>query len=143
MNELEFYKDLYKSTDIGYDAITRLMPKVHNERLRHDMALHMSGYCHFFKMAKEYLNGVNEEVKDRSTVSRLPAHIGMTMHTMFDSSPAHIAELMINGSNLSILDMRRRLNRLREQSGTEEAATLCQRVIDFEQDNVKRMQKYI
>ena len=65
------------------------------------------------------------------------------MHTMFDSSREHIAELMINGSNMSILEMRKQLNRLREQRGTEEAADICQKMIDFEQDNVKRMQNYI
>ena len=76
-------------------------------------------------------------------IKQLPAKIGMHMHTLFDRSCGHIAELMINGSNMSILNMRKKLNRLREEDGTGEADDVCQRMIDFEQNNIKRMQKYI
>lgn len=143
MNEVEFYKELYRSADVGHDAVERLMPKVQDEHLRHDMALHMEGYRHFGGIARGELRRVREEARRDSPLKQLPAHIGMAMHTLFDRSSSHIAELMINGSYMSILDMRKHLNRLREQKGTEDAAILCQRMIDFEEDNVKRMQNYI
>ena len=143
MNELDFYRNLYKNTDTGYDAVTLLLPKVQDEKLHHDMVLHMDGYRHFSRVAREQLKKANQTVKKVPTVRHIPARVGMIMHTMFDSSREHIAELMINGSNMSILDMRKQLNRLREQRGTEEAADICQKMIDFEQNNVKRMQNYI
>ena len=143
MNELEFYQNLYKSTDTGYDAVTLLLPKAQDEKLHHDMVLHMEGYRYFSRVAKEQLQKANQKAKRLPGVRHLPARMGMMVNTMFNSSPEHIAELMINGSNMSILDMRKQLNRLRKQSGTDEAADICQKMIDFEQDNVKRMQNYI
>lgn len=143
MNEKEFYKDLYRDTDIGYDAVTLLLPKVEDGDLRHDMNLHMDGYRYFGKVAREHLAHMHTEATRDPAIKQLPAKIGMHMHTLFDRSCGHIAELMINGSNMSILNMRKKLNRLREGDGTGEAADVCQRMIDFEQDNIKRMQKYI
>lgn len=143
MNQLEFYKNLYKSSDTGYDAVTLLLPKAQDEKLHHDMVLHMEGYRYFGRVAKEQLQKANQPAKRLPGVRHIPARMGMMVHTMFNSSPEHIAELMINGSNMSILDMRKQLNRLRRQPGNEEAADICQRMIDFEQDNVKRMQNYI
>ncbi len=143
MNELEFYQNLYKSTDSGYDAVTLLLPKAQDEKLHHDMVLHMEGYRYFSRVAKEQLQKANQKTKRLPGVRHIPARMGMMVNTMFNSSPQHIAELMINGSNMSILDMRKQLNRLRRQNGTEEAADICQKMIDFEQDNVKRMQNYI
>ena len=35
MNELDFYRNLYKNTDTGYDAVTLLLPKVQDEKLHH------------------------------------------------------------------------------------------------------------
>ena len=143
MNDLEFYRDLYKSSDIGFDAVTRLMPKVENKKLRHDMALHMDGYRYFARIAKEHLEEAGEKAEREKSYRQIPARIGMAMHTMFDSSPAHIAELMINGSNMSIIDLNKKLNRLREQKGSEEVIGVCQNMIDFEQTNINRMKRYI
>ena len=143
MNELEFYHALYKSADVGYDTVTGLLPKVQDERMRHDMALHMEGYRHFSHVANEYLTAANQKGEKHSTLRMIPSRVNTAMNTMFNSKREHIAEIMINSSNASILDMRRHMNRLGEHKGTEEAATVCQRVIDFEQDNIKRMQKYI
>lgn len=143
MNELEFYQKLYKSADIGYGAITDLLPKVHDEKLRHDMALHMEGYRHFSHVANEHLAAANQKGEKHSPLRALPARMGTMMNTMFNTSREHIAEVMIRQSNASILDLRRTMNRLGEHKGTEEAVTDCQRMIDFEQDNIKRMQKYI
>lgn len=143
MNELEFYRELYKSSDIGFDTITQLLPKVENKKLRHDMALHMDGYRYFSRVAEERLTEAHEKATKEATIRQIPTRLNTAMHTMFDSSAPHIAELMINGSNMSILDMNKHLNRLREEKGTEQASELCQNVIDFEENNIKRMKKYI
>ncbi len=143
MNELEFYRALYKSADMGYDAVNNLMPKVSSEHLRRDMARHMDGYVYFGNIAKEKLEEAHESPEREPGIKKVPAKIGMSMHTMFDSSPAHIAELMINGSNMSILDMQKKMNRLHEHGGCEEAEGICRRMMDFEADNIKRMQKYV
>ncbi len=143
MTELEFYRELYKNADTGYDAISILMPKTTDEKLRHDMALHMDGYRYFARLAKEKINDAHEDAKKENPLVQIPARIGMMMHTVMDRSTSHMAELMINGSNMGIIDMTKNLNRMKEKENTEEAQEVCQRVIDFEQDNIKRMKKYI
>ncbi len=143
MTELEFYRELYKNADTGYDAVSILMPKTTDEKLRHDMALHMDGYRYFARLAKEKINDAHEDAKKETPLRQIPARIGMMMHTVMDRSTSHMAELMINGSNMGIIDMTKNLNRMKEKGNTEEAQQVCQRVIDFEQDNIKRMKKYI
>lgn len=143
MNDLEFFEQLYKDADTGYDAISILMPKVSDRHLRHDMALHMDGYRHFSRLAHEKLTDAHRTPKKEKAIARVPARVGMMMHTMFDTSTGHMAELMINGSNMGILAMHKNLNRLREAGGAEEAEDICKKVIDFEQDNIKRMNQYL
>ena len=143
MNELEFYEQLYKDSDMGYDAVNNLLPKVTDQHLRHDMALHMDGYRHFSRLAHEKLTDAHVTPKKESAMAKVPARVGMAMHTMLDTSPSHVAELMIGGSNMGILSMHKNLNRLRESGGAEEAEDICRKVIDFEQDNIKRMTHYL
>ena len=143
MTELEFYRELYKNADTGSDAVSILMPKTTDEKLRHDMALHMDGYRYFARLAKEKINDAHEDAKKENPLVQIPARIGMMMHTVMDRSTSHMAELMINGSNMGIIDMTKNLNRMKEKENTKEAQEVCQRVIDFEQDNIKRMKKYI
>ena len=143
MNELEFYEQLYKDSDMGYEAVQNLLGKVSDRHLKHDMTLHMDGYKHFSRLAKDKLNEAQQTPKKESAMARVPARVGMAMSTMFDASPSHVAELMINGSNMGILSMQKNLNRLRESGGAEEAQDVCRKVIDFEQDNIKRMNQYL
>ena len=143
MNELEFYQLLYKKADRGYGAVTDLLPKVQDEKLRHDMALHMEGYRHFSRIAKEHLSAARQQPEKGSAIGAWPSRIGSMVNTMFNTSREHIAEMMIHNSNAEILSLHRTMNRLEEHKGTDEAVNVCRRAIDFEQDNVKRMQNYI
>ena len=128
---------------MGFDAVTRLMPKVDNQKLRHDMALQMDGYRYFARIAKEHIEEAGEKAHRENGLKQLPARIGMAMQTVFDSSAAHIAELMIDGSNMSILDLNKKMNRLRERKASEESIGICQNMIDFEETNISRMKRYI
>lgn len=143
MNELEFYEQLYKDASMGYEGVQNLLPKVSDRHLKHDMSLHMDGYRHFSSLAKEKLQGAHITPKKENALTRGTARVGMAMQTMLDTTPAHIAELMIDGSNMGILSMHKSLNRLREAGDAAEAEDICKKVIDFEQDNIKRMNQYI
>ncbi len=143
MTELEFYRELYKSADNGYDAVSALMPKTENEKLRHDMALHMDGYRYFARVAQEKLNVAHEDAKKENFLRTMPAKIGVAMSTAWNHSSEHMAEMMINGSNMGVLEMTKNLNRLKEANASEEACETCQNMINFEQDNIKRMKKYV
>lgn len=143
MNELAFYKMLYRKADREYGHVTDLLPKVQDEKLRQDMARHMDGYRRFSHIAQEHLSAANQKGGKYSPLAALPGRMGCMVNTMFNTSREHIATLMIHQSNASILALHRTMNRLAEYKGSEEAVTVCRQVIDFEQENITRMQKYI
>lgn len=143
MNELEFYKMLSQKADREYSSVTDLLPKVQDEGLRQDMARQMDGYRRFSHLAQEHLSASGRKGGKASRLSALPGRMGRMVNTMFNTSREHIATLMIHNSNASILALHRTMNRLAEYKGSEEAVALCRQVIDFEQENITRMQKYI
>ena len=63
------------------------------------------------------------------------------MHTLKDSSPEHIAELMVNGTNMAIVDMIKTVN----DAENEEPNTkkLAQSYIDQEEKNLEELKKHL
>ena len=62
---------------------------------------------------------------------------------MMDTSLSHIAEMMIQGSNMGIIEMNKCINTC-ERGGCEGGAVkLAQDIVEFEQQNLERMKKYL
>ena len=59
---------------------------------------------------------------------------------MLDTTTSHLAEMMINGASMGIVDLEKRLN---EGGYTEEAESFAREVLDFEKSTVERLGQYL
>jgi translation initiation factor 2B subunit (eIF-2B alpha/beta/delta family) len=76
-------------------------------------------------------------------MTRLSARMGVALNTMIDSTTSHIAEMMIQGSNMGITDMTKLLNDHTAHGTAKKAAELAREVIAFEEENLERLKKYL
>ena len=72
-------------------------------------------------------------------MTRLSARFGMAFNTMLDSTTGHIAEMMIEGSNMGITDMIKLLNNFEVGNGDSEAVRLAREVVRFEEHNLEML----
>ena len=64
----------------------------------------------------------------------------MAFNTLLDTTTSHLAELMINGATMGIIDLEKRLN-----SGTYsiDAKSLAEDVLKFEKSTVERLGEFL
>ena len=67
--------------------------------------------------------------------------MGINSRTLLNTSTSHIAELMIKGSNMGVIEMEKILNQ-NEEAG-EKPVALAKQLLDFEAKNVERLKKYL
>ena len=66
---------------------------------------------------------------------------GIQLNTAFDKTPDHIAEMMIQGSTMGIIDMSRTLKQYNDIPQNIKA--LGYELITVEENNVQRMKSYL
>jgi hypothetical protein len=86
---------------------------------------------------------MNCEAKEPGMLSKLPAELSIKMSTMMDNSDSKIAEIMIGGYNMGIVDLQKNINSAKEEGASEEALNIANGVMAFETGSIEKMKKYL
>ena len=134
---------IYENVKMGADSIVNLLPKVEDSRLKSDMSVQLGGYERFAAQARRELGEMGIEAEEKGMMTKAMARVGMEFNTMMDTSLSHIAEMMIQGSNMGIVEMNKCINAC-ERGGCEDGAvSLAREIVAFEEQNLERMKKYL
>ena len=140
--EEKLLNNIYQNVKMGVDAINTLLPKVEDQAMRQDLTTQLLGYEEFSTQATKLLLEQGKTPKEISAFQKIPAEAGIHMNTLRDRSNSKIAEMMINGSIMGIIDTTRTLNQCRETC-PKQLTQLAHDIIDFEDNNVTRMRAYL
>ncbi len=143
IREEDFLGEIYKNVKMGADSIINLLPKVKNDGMRSAMTMQLDGYERYAARAQKELEARGAEAKEENVMTRLSARFGMAFNTMLDSTTGHIAEMMIEGSNMGITDMIKLLNNFEVGNGDSEAVRLAREVVWFEEHNLEMLKPYL
>ncbi len=143
----ELYAEVHRSASMGIESILALMPKVNSDALKSDMTAQMNGYGALRKRAEHGLTECDAKAEKESPAKVFAARMGIAAETVLDTSSSHIAELMIRGSGADIISITRAQNKALHgpsRIGEDNAAyALSRDVIDFENESIDRMKKYL
>ena len=134
----ELLNEVYKNTKMGGDSIIDLLDKVSDNGLRAEMTDELSVYRRYAKEASEKLSERGLKPKELPMTAKMGAKMGMVMNTMLDTTTSHLAEMMINGATMGIIDLEKKLN-----DGGGEAERLARDVLRYEKETVERLGQYL
>ena len=134
---------IYENVKMGADSIINLLPKVEDGRLKSDMSVQLSGYEKFATRARDELKKMGVEAEEKGFMTKTMAKVGMEFNTMMDTSISHIAEMMIQGSNMGIIEMNKCINTCARYGCEDGAVGLAREIVEFEEKNLERMKKYL
>lgn len=143
ISEELFFDEIYKNAKMGADAIINLLPRVNDDALRSVMTMQLDGYEKYAARAARELDVRGLDAKEENLFTRLSARFGMTFNTMIDSTSSHIAEMMIEGSNMGITDMTKLLNNFETTHPHSPAVRLAHEVMQFEEHNLELLKRYL
>ncbi|MBE6629520.1 MAG: hypothetical protein E7624_01560 [Ruminococcaceae bacterium] len=142
-DEAYFMSEIYKNTKMGSDAIINLLPCVRDDAMRSAMTRQLDGYEKYAARAAKHLEEEGICPKEENWFARISARIGMAFNTMVDSTGSHIAQMMVEGSNMGVTDLTKLLNTFEPRGSATEAVRLAHEVLEFEQHNLEVMRRYL
>lgn len=133
--------EVYKSVTMGSDSVSTLIGKTTDTSMREALTAQLEGYQNFAATTRTKMLEKNFKVKEASMFAKIPAEVTMNVTTMMDNSNTKIAEMMINGSTMGIIELTRKIRRTPDAS--DDCVKIANDVVAFEENNVNRMKTYL
>ena len=139
--EASVLKAIFKSAQTGSQSITDIMPQVKDTGLREDLNRHREEYERISDEAELCLGRLGEAAKEPGAMQKFGMKMGIEMETALDTTASHIAEVMINGSTMGIINVTKIMNGY--PNAEPDTRRLSERFINSERENIERMKNYL
>ena len=135
--------EIYKNANMGEDSLCMLIGKVKDEKLRRDITCQLDTYAGYAQTAKNKLADMNVKAKELSPIAKISSEISMAVSTMTDSSAQKLAELIIEGSTMGIVELKKQITAAKNENAPEHIVNFANEVVTFEENSINRMKEYL
>ena len=140
-NEINVLDELNKGACMGRDAIHFIMDKVEDEKLRKELNRQYEDYKDISDRIKELYPEYSEaEPHKTNAMNKMMTWYGIEMKTLMDNSTSKIAEILLQGTNMGIIEGRKLLN---HKDTDESVHSLIQEYVDMQEEAVEKLKKFL
>lgn len=137
----EFLNYIYQNAEMGKDTIKQLIEISKDEEYKKMLECQLEEYKEIHSMAEKKIEELNKEAKEISSFSKISAYIMINMKTLMDKTPSHISEMLIQGSNMGIIEITKKINEY--PNADKDIIDLANRLLKFEQKSLEKYKKYL
>lgn len=139
--DIELYNETFASAELARDITGRLIRRCGDANLRSVLAEQFAEYHSILMEAENAIIQSAEAPDSYGATMRKPIYCGMCLNLMIDSTNSHIAEMIIEGSVMGLVDTARSLNKHKEACLASRA--LAERLRTVEEANIRRLLTFL
>ena len=140
-NNRYILNELNKGIKMGMDSISNVSEKVQDDRFKQDLKYQYDEYNKILNEVNDELTHYDDFPKEVNPVQKAMGWMGVEMNTMMDKSNSKIAELMIQGTNMGIIEGVKLLNQ--NPDADNEVKNVLNKFIKFQENTVEQLKKYL
>ena len=140
-NEVNVLDELNKGACMGMDAIHFVLDKVEDDHLKQILETQYAQYQSIStKICELYPEYSSKEPHDTGMMNKAMTWYNIEMKTLTDKSVSKIAELLLQGTNMGIIEGRKLLN----HKGTDDQVnSLVQAYVDMQEEAVEKLKQFL
>lgn len=133
--------ELHKGACMGEDAISFVLDKVEDKSFRNELKKEYDDYTKIAKRIEDiYPKYDDGNPHETSVMNKAMTWYGIEMKTLLDESNSKIAELLMNGVNMGIIEGRKILNNKKMDNEVREIASTY---VTMQEKSVERLKDYL
>lgn len=141
LQDVEMLNYVYQNAEMGRDALTQLIQITNDTKFRKTMEAQLSEYQNVFDSAEKMIQERNEQAKGVGPMAKISSRLMVNAKTMMDSSPSKMAQMLIQGSTMGVVEVTRHM---KDYDGSDERVNdISQKLLRTEQQNIEEMKKYL
>lgn len=141
MENINVLDEINKGACMGMDAISCVLAKVEDEEFKKVIEKQHDDYHQIEeKINKIYRNYDDGKPHETNAFNKAMTWSGIEMKTLTDNSNSKIAELLIQGVNMGIIEGQRILN---EKKMDKEVEKIVSEYVKMQEENLETLKKYL
>lgn len=142
MNEnTELLNFIYQNAQMGTTTINQLAGIVENSSFKNHLEAQLEGYRDMEREAVKLLEENDCDEKGLSAFEKIRTYLMIDLQTLTDKSPAHVAEMMMIGSNMGVINAIKNLRKYKDAG--QDVKSLMGRLQRFEERNIEQLKKFL
>lgn len=140
---IEMLNYIHKNAQMGQNSISHLLDIITDDsNFRNLLERQFKEYKIIFDVAETALNKFGYEAKGTTSLQKLETYMMIDLKTINDKSSDHIAEMLIQGSTMGVIQITRRIKQF---SGMlyKEVDTLANKLLATEQHNIEDCKQFL
>jgi hypothetical protein len=137
----ELLNFIYQNSQMGVDTIDQLKGIVEDEKFKKQLESQFNEYREIHTAAKNLLNNNGYDEKGISAFDKIKTYLMINMQTLTDKSASHIAEMLIIGSNMGVINCVKNIKKY--QDAEQEILDLMKKLLKFEENNVQELKEFL
>lgn len=133
--------EINKGIKMGMDSISTISEKVEDNNFKDDLLFQYDKYNEILNRVNSELKNYNDFPRELPPMQKTMGYIDIQLSTLNDKSNSHIAEMLIKGTNMGIIEGVKLKNRNPDIDPT--ISNILDDFIKFQENNVERLQKYL
>ena len=141
-NNLNVLDEVNKGATMWMDAINFVIDKVGDSELKKTLDLEYNKYKDISRRVNNlYSNYSDKEPHETNTMNKMMTWYGVEMKTMSDKSNSNISELLMNGTNMGIIEGRRLLNQNKQLAPDVEK--ILDDFVTMQEDSIEKLKTFL
>ena len=141
-NNLNVLDEVNKGATMGMDAIDYVVSKIGDVEFKKVLDLEYNKYKDISRRVNNlYANYSSKEPHETSPMNKMMTWYGVQMKTMTDQSNSKLSELLMQGTNMGIIEGRRLLNQNKNLAPNVEQ--ILNEFVTMQEDSVETLKKYL
>ena len=139
---LNILDEVNKGATMGMDAISYISDKVSDENFKQVLGTEYNKYSDISRRVHElYNNFSKKEPHETNTMNKMMTWYGIQMKTITDSSTSKLSELLMQGSNMGIIEGRRLINQ--NHNAADAVKSILNDFVAMQEDTIETLKKYL
>ena len=140
-NNINILDELNKGCSMAIQAIDVILKKTDNKEF-HDFLVEFNDcYIDMSEEIKElYQEYSDEDIHEVNEMEKVMAWLGIEKDTILDTSVSKLAGLLMNGTNMGIIEGRKILN---NKKMDDKVHNICEKYVKFQEKYIEKLKNYL
>lgn len=139
---LNILDEVNKGATMGMDAISYVSEKVHDDDFRKVLDVEYNKYKKISTKVNDLYNDYSDkEPHETSAMNKMMTWYGVQMKTMTDDTTSKLSELLMQGTNMGIIEGRRLINQ--NPDADRAVMNILNDFVVMQEDSVETLKKYL
>lgn len=139
---LNILDEVNKGATMGMNAISFVSDKVSDENFKQVLDTEYNKYRDISRRVHQlYNNYSDKEPHETNAMTKMMTWYGVQMKTITDSTTSKLSELLMQGTNMGIIEGRRLINE--NENASDDVKNILNDFVVMQEDSVETLKKYL